>query len=293
MAARAWRLETTEFATMQTPSQSRFFFDQFTVVRSNRCDFHPVESSVKRSAPMPPRARSTTAWDEMLSCRSSSALRSPFFTRVQSGIALETAHSGQLADGEVPPPRCDPQRFRPIAPFSRDPGMWQAQRWVDAYSGTPLAVTTRHSGHGTHVIRLKTIGDIVGAYERHPEAKSLGPDGRPCVATTRGLLRPRTVHAEEVIALGKDTHRFESVLSGQEAEWEDVQLAYPRTTRPSLDQSLQRFLNTLTTEAAVQAFAAQAGVDGRTIYRMKKGCSVGQRSLDAVAESTELLRTHS
>lgn len=201
-------------------------------------------------------------------------------------------NSGQLADGEVPPPGCDPLRFRPIAPFDRDPGTWQAQRWVDAYSGTPLAVTTRHSGYGTHVIRLKTIGDVVAAYERHPEAKSLGPDGRPCVASTRGLRRPRSVQVDELVALGKDTHRFESILTGQEAEWEDVQLAYPRPMSPSVDRSIRRFLDTLTTEASVQAVATQAGVAGRTVYRMKKGCPVGQRSRDAVAAVTDLLQSN-
>src|SRR5439155_22732944 len=76
---------------MQTPSQSRFFFDQFTVARSSRWDFQPVGSSLRRSAPIPPRARRTTAWEEILSWRSSSAFNSPLLTLAQSGIAFDTA----------------------------------------------------------------------------------------------------------------------------------------------------------------------------------------------------------
>ena len=37
---------------------------------------------------------------------------------------------------------------------------------------------------------------LLESYQNHPEAKSLGPDGRPCESDTRGLLQRAHVVAE-------------------------------------------------------------------------------------------------
>src|SRR6266513_2854739 len=82
---------------IHTFSQSRFFLLQSTVDRSIRGDFHSSDSSLSRSAPIAPSARNTTACEEILSCRSSRALRSPFFTFVQDGMALATCVQNSTA----------------------------------------------------------------------------------------------------------------------------------------------------------------------------------------------------
>jgi hypothetical protein len=47
-------------------------------------------------------------------------------------------------------------------------------------------------------------------YQQHPEAKSLAPDGTPCTADTRGLLKRAHVLAGEVRYIGKETdHKWE------------------------------------------------------------------------------------
>jgi len=195
-----------------------------------------------------------------------------------------------LARGEVPPPGCDPQRFRLIAPFSSRPAERLALPWVDAYSGIQCGVTTRTITEPGLLVRLKTIGEVVREYERHPEAKSLGPDGRPCHAHTRGVLSPRPVIAEELLALGKDTHRFESVMTGSEMEWDDVQLAYRRPGDVRDDDFVRSFLAALRTDTEVTALGAKAGVGARTIYRMKGGTRVAARSWEAVLTTVELLK---
>src|SRR2546426_3540224 len=40
---------------------------------------------------------------------------------------------------------------------------------------------------------------------RHPEAKSLGPDGKPCTADTRGLLQRAHITAGSPRYVGKET----------------------------------------------------------------------------------------
>ncbi|MDX2059504.1 MAG: hypothetical protein SFV24_16960 [Gemmatimonadales bacterium] len=198
--------------------------------------------------------------------------------------------AGQLAEGEVPPAGCDAKRFRAIAEFSGPAGDWRQLHWVDSYSGTPLAVSSRDSGGTGVAVRLKTIGEIVRDYQRHPEAKSLGPDGRPCRTNTRGLLSPRPVVAEELLALGKDTHRFDAVQHGEEVDWDDVQFAYPRPISVTDGDAVRRFLRTVDTDAAIAAFAVRAGVSARTIYRLKAGTGVARRTWEAARTLVDVLQ---
>jgi hypothetical protein len=48
---------------------------------------------------------------------------------------------------------------------------------------------------------------LVKSYQNHPEAKSLGPDGRPCEIDTWGLLQRAHIVAGEHIAIGKESDR--------------------------------------------------------------------------------------
>ncbi len=48
---------------------------------------------------------------------------------------------------------------------------------------------------------------LVESYQNHPEAKSLGPDGKPCEFDTRGLLQRAHIVAGEHIKIGKESDR--------------------------------------------------------------------------------------
>jgi hypothetical protein len=49
---------------------------------------------------------------------------------------------------------------------------------------------------------------LLDAYQNHPEAKSLGPDGKPCEFDTRGLLqRAHIVANSPLIYIGKESDR--------------------------------------------------------------------------------------
>jgi hypothetical protein len=65
-----------------------------------------------------------------------------------------------------------------------------------------------------HVARVATIGEVLAKYLRHPEAKSLGPDGARCTGYTVGLLRLRPVRAGEVRLIGKEATAFEERAAG-------------------------------------------------------------------------------
>lgn len=55
---------------------------------------------------------------------------------------------------------------------------------------------------------MKNFFALLDSYQNHPEAKSLGPDGKPCDIDTRGLLRRTSVVAKwPPIYIGKESDR--------------------------------------------------------------------------------------
>jgi hypothetical protein len=50
-----------------------------------------------------------------------------------------------------------------------------------------------------------TFAHIIEEYIRHPEAKSLGPDGKTCTAETRGLLQRAHITAGRIRYIDKET----------------------------------------------------------------------------------------
>ena len=53
----------------------------------------------------------------------------------------------------------------------------------------------------------QTFGYILRLYARHPESKSLAPDGTTCKAGTRGLLKRASIIAGQLRYVGKETDR--------------------------------------------------------------------------------------
>jgi hypothetical protein len=55
---------------------------------------------------------------------------------------------------------------------------------------------------------VKNFFMLLDSYQNHPEAKSLGPDGKPCEFDTRGLLQRAHVHANwPPIYIGKESDK--------------------------------------------------------------------------------------
>lgn len=68
---------------------------------------------------------------------------------------------------------------------------------------------------------VDTFADVLAKYETHPEAKSLGPDGRPCDRSTIGLLQRRPVTVGTITLIGKESNRLEEREAG-ELTWENA-----------------------------------------------------------------------
>jgi hypothetical protein len=87
----------------------------------------------------------------------------------------------------------DPRRKPRIAPQDRHEDMLNCKK---TNGNVPYNVV--FPSHFAHLIIQ---------YRRHPEAKSLAPDGAHCGAETKGLLKRARVIVGEIRYIGKETDR--------------------------------------------------------------------------------------
>jgi hypothetical protein len=151
------------------------------------------------------------------------SVTSPAVLRAFGHLNEDKAYADQVklfnfmlsAAGVTPPRGVGPsERFRLVAPWDSDPSRWSKLLWVDLHHpdrGT-YRITTIAGRSGQP--KVDTYGDVAEKYAAHPEAKSLGPDGRRCGRGTVGLLKRRPVTAGEIKLIGKESNRLEDRYTG-------------------------------------------------------------------------------
>ena len=89
-----------------------------------------------------------------------------------------------------------------LGPFEKDSSPWGDMSYINIHDGT------------THTLNLLPPLTLAQTFEmvffqsyRHPEYKSLAPDGSPCKADSHGLLRRYPVEASGFHLIGKETER--------------------------------------------------------------------------------------
>jgi hypothetical protein len=109
------------------------------------------------------------------------------------------------------PANVDPKRFTLATPMESD-----QTKWIDSVCiniGDPedtkeYKIITDFSSpdYGKRAV-VATFEDLLYRYMKHPEAKSLAPDGGPCKSDTRGLLQRAHIAAGEFHRIGKEGDR--------------------------------------------------------------------------------------
>lgn len=104
------------------------------------------------------------------------------------------------------PAGVDPETFAPITPFTRKRDRWLDAKCINVHDGKVYGLALHQSPKLDKIIP-QTLGYILRLYPRHPESKSLAPDGTPCEPMTRGLLRRASIVAGQLRYVGKETDR--------------------------------------------------------------------------------------
>jgi hypothetical protein len=91
-----------------------------------------------------------------------------------------------------------------IVPFSSKQGEWSKLEGIDIHNKDRRGKYRRYRLDDPDFHPF-TYGHLIEEYSRHPEAKSLAPDGTPCVAETRGQLQRAHITAGRIRYIDKET----------------------------------------------------------------------------------------
>jgi hypothetical protein len=96
-----------------------------------------------------------------------------------------------------------------VSEFTSHQDRWLENGCVNVHSGKQYKMVdcTRDTNPPHNVVFPSQFARLLIEYQLHPEAKSLAPDGTPCVADTNGLLRRADITAGEFRYIGKETDR--------------------------------------------------------------------------------------
>jgi hypothetical protein len=96
-----------------------------------------------------------------------------------------------------------------VCEFSSQQERWFDLKCVNIHSGKKYRMVdcTKERNPPYNVVFPSQFARLLIEYQEHPEAKSLAPDGGPCVAETRGLLKRAHIVAGEFRYVGKETDR--------------------------------------------------------------------------------------
>jgi hypothetical protein len=101
----------------------------------------------------------------------------------------------------------DPNKFTLITPFSSDRDKWMRSKCINIHDyKSPVYELTDE--YDFRKALPKNFSMLLDSYQNHPEAKSLGPDGKACDSKTRGLLqRAHIIATWPPIYIGKESDR--------------------------------------------------------------------------------------
>lgn len=124
--------------------------------------------------------------------------------------------------------------------------------------------------------QLRDLEQVFRDYVRHPEAKSLAPDGSPCAATTHGLLRRRPIHGvPPFLLIGKEVDRSAQDDYAVFSDVKPLEYGSSQTSKarvpPSLQSSIVQMLEQKLKSTPIKELARQTGVDRNAIRRVLRG----------------------
>jgi DNA polymerase type B, organellar and viral len=155
-----------------------------------------------------------------------------------------------------------------LGPFEKDPARWERMPYINIHDGT-----THTLNPPTLLVLPQTFGMVFSQYVRHPEYKSLPPDGTPCKADSHGLLKRYPVTACGFHLIGKETER------GWE-QAEDISTLTPSLVRYGLDSGIaDERLRKRLLEIPLAFLEWETGLSRHTVVRTRRGQPVHPRSL--------------
>lgn len=168
-----------------------------------------------------------------------------------------------------------------LGPFEKDSSLWGDMPYINIHDGT------------THTLNLlpaltlaQTFEMVFFQFHRHPEHKSLAPDGSPCKADSQGLLRRYPVEPCGFHVIGKETER-----GWDQAE--DIGTLLPSLVRYEQNTgTAKRAVRQRLQQISLDTLEKETGLSRHTILRARRGERVHPRSLQRLRIAVGSIRAH-
>jgi hypothetical protein len=164
-----------------------------------------------------------------------------------------------------------------LGTFEKNSSLWPTMEYINIHDGSMHTLNPP-----TLMAFVHTFETVFSQYIKHPEYKSLAPDGNPCKGDSWGLLQRYPVTASGFVLIGKETER------GWE-QAEDISTLLPSLKRYEKNTgTANQLLRDRLQKMSLTALQKQTGLSRHTIVRARRGERVQPRSLQRLRIGTSV-----
>jgi hypothetical protein len=179
------------------------------------------------------------------------------------------------------PANVDASRSTLLTSYTSTRGDWLNSECVNIFDGENYRLTLKQSDKLDRVV-LRTYGHVLYLYTKHPEAKSLAPDGTRCTCETRGLLERSSVIAASRRYVGKETdRRWEQGEDLSLVEFKSLEYQQSKQV-VATDEIKQEILKT-----GIRKLERETGVSHHTINKILKSENVRRKTLAKIIKQLQ------
>jgi hypothetical protein len=188
----------------------------------------------------------------------------------------------QVDSGGGHPANVDNSRFTLVTSFTSKRNEWLKSECINIFDGKVYQLALEQTTRLDKVIP-RTYAHVLYLYTKHPEAKSLAPDGTPCTCDTRGLLQRSSVVAAARRYVGKETDR-------RWEQGEDLSLVeftsfeYQQSKLVVAGEDIKQDI----LKTGIRKLERGTGVSHHTLKRILRGESVRRKTLTKIVRKMQL-----
>ena len=171
------------------------------------------------------------------------------------------------------PANVDGSHFTLVTSYTSNRSDWLNSECVNIVDGEIYRLALRQTAKLDKVIP-RTYGHVLYLYTKHPEAKSLAPDGSACTCETRGLLQRSSVVAASRRYVGKETdRRWEQGEDMSLVEFKSFE--YQQSKQVAVREDIRNDI----LRVGIRKLERDTGVSHHTLQKVLKGESVRRNTL--------------
>jgi hypothetical protein len=169
------------------------------------------------------------------------------------------------------------QKVMLVTAFSSKQKRWFDLECINIYGGKKYRMvnTNKEKNPPDNVVLPWQFSHRLIEYQEHPEAKSLAPDGTPCMSDTKGVLKRAHIVAGEHRYVGKETDR-------KWEEGDDISVLEFKTTEYGRGKKVvaTEEVKSDITKIGIKECARESGFTRFFVRKLLRGRAVRRRSYD-------------